>query len=327
MRKLLLSLLAVCALGCLSAVHGVDWGNIKVYAAWEVTTDFGTGDSGRSQSAYVAIGSEKYLGAPYPTPGAPGAINWLAVYVSSSKTNYPQVANRVSLDLSNPTNFSTEWLLWFSTESGKAANLTFRCLENQLPNPKQLALRFLASDGTETAITAVQADEEQVVAVASATTPHTLLATYEVPYVEGVEMIYSLAPGWNLVGIPFQSVSDAGTLFDYPVLAVGSVITQVASASELACGAAYWVYNTGSETVQVTLTGVAYTGRQEGTAFPELADGWNYVSPIGDCDKSTKTFKAATEMAGVQFEWGTVLQCFGVSQEVPSVGFGYMVKE
>lgn len=329
MRRLLLSLLFLFAFGVVSSVFGVDWGKITVYASWEVTTDFGTGDvSAHGRSVYVAIGSAKQVfpETGYPMP-PPGPANSLTLYVSSDAKHYTQVANRVSFDVSNPSSFETEWLVNFSTYSGMAANLTFKCLSNDLPNPEKLTLRLLAVEGDETKITAVTAGATQNVAVASADGPNTLMATYEVSFVEGVEYALSLAPGWNLAGIPFERVTDAGALFEHPVMAVGPSVVRVTAASELASGGSYWIYNGASETVTVTLTGSVNTAREE-TAFPALATGWNYVSPVGSYDTTAKAFRAATEMiSGLQFQWDATGQYFGEFEQLPALGRGYMVRE
>ena len=327
MRRLLLSLLFLFAFGVVSSVFGVDWGKITVYASWEITTDFG---GGQSQTAYIALGNAKFVEPEngYPPRGTPHAAddNLLAVYVFSDKKNYRQVSNTVKLDPSNPAGFDTDWLLNFTTKSGTAANVTFTCLTNEFPAPENLTLQLLTV-GNEAFPLPVLAGETTTVLVPSADDPNSVLANYSVPYVDGVKHRFTLEPGWNLTGIPFERVTDAGALFSYPVLAVGTAPTRVSAASELTSGRSYWVYNGTSEPVEVTLVGSVNTVREE-TAFPALSAGWNYVSPVGAYDTSTKSFRAATEkLSELQFHWDAAGQCFGEFEQEPSIAHGYMVRE
>ena len=143
--------------------------------------------------------------------------------------------------------------------------------------------------------------------------------------VEGVKCPLALAPGWNLVGVPFERVTDAGTLFDHLVLRVGRAVTRLSAGDTLEGGQAYWVYNSAAETVTVTLTGTARVGGE--TDFPALEPSWNYVSPVGCYNRDTGAFDEATTMREMQWRWEAAGQFFCGQQQVPSIGSGYMVKE
>lgn len=322
MRKLLLSLFAVCLFGIAPLVRGVDWGDVEIYASWEITTDFGTGDSGKSQSAYIAIGNKRRLVPEngYPLP-APGSFNSLTLYVFPEEKQYSRVANKVTLDLNKPSSFETEWLLNFTTQSGQPANVTFKCLSNQIPNLENLTLRLLTVGGAEKPIK-VQEGETTTVMVPSEDGPNTLMATYEVPLVDGVEYALNLAPGWNLVGIPLLEVTDDGGLFHHTVLYLDSVITRI---SELKQGAAYWVYNNANSVATVTLKGTAFIG-EKSTLADDLTAGWNYVSLAGTVtDATTKEFAPAESPSNPIWRWDASVQSF-VPDSVLELGVGYVIK-
>ncbi|MBO4620089.1 MAG: hypothetical protein J5654_08265 [Victivallales bacterium] len=318
MRKLLLSLLTafLCVASCV--VYAQNWGKVTVYASWELITDFGMG--GASRVAYMAIGDANQQWDPYP-PGTPdNASNILALEVGDK--NYKQVSNHVKIDLNSPASFETDWLLQFSTTTGVPAKVTIRCLSNQLPNPASLKLRLLAVDGSEVEITAVTAGSSQEVEVLSEAAPNTLMATYEVPLVNGVEYALNLAPGWNLVGIPLLEVTDDGGLLHHAVLHLNSVITHV---SELRQGAAYWVYNNANAVAIVTLKGTAYIGEKSALAN-DLTTGWNYVSLAGTVkDSTTKEFAPAESPSNQIWRWDASRQSF-VQDSVLELGAGYVIK-
>ena len=325
MRKLLLLLFTVFFCGGACIIHAQNWGKLTVYASWEISTDFGTGEN--TVVAYMAIADANQQWDPYPPSPPDNVINMLALAVGEK--NYKQVANHVNGNPSSPASFEKDWLLQFSTVTGLPAKLTFRCLSNQFPNPSSLKLQLLTVGEAVVNITAVtEGAVQEVESVPSEAAPNTLMATYEAPLVTGVEFALSLSPGWNLVGNPFESVTDVGTLFEHSVWKVSPVSScwvRVSDLAELLCGDAFWVY---SDTAQeVTLTGTAYTGRREGTAFPPLSGGWNYVSPIGDYDKVAGGFKPSMEIPGMQFHWNSDDEIFESFQQPPKIGRGYMVRE
>ena len=322
MRKLLLSLFAVCLFGIAPLVRGVNWGDVEIYASWEITTDFGTGDSGKSQSAYIAIGSKRRLEPENGyAPPAPGRFNSLTLYVFPEEKQYFQVVNKVTLDLNKPSSFETEWLLNFTTQSGQPANVTFKCLSNQIPNPENLTLKLLTVGGAEMLIK-VQEGETTTVMVPPEEGPNTLMATYDVPLVDGVEYALNLAPGWNLVGIPLLEITDDGGLLHHTVLHLDSVITHV---SELQQGAAYWVYNNANAATMVTLKGTAFIGEKSALAN-DLTAGWNFVSLAGTViDSITKEFAPAESPSNQIWRWDASVQSF-VQDSVLELGTGYVIK-
>ena len=328
MRKLLLLLLVVLFCGGAHLVCAQNWGKVTVYASWEISTDFGTG--GKTAVAYLAIADANQQWDPYPPSTPDNASNMLALEVGEK--NYMQVANHVRVGLNSPTSFETDWLLQFSTNTGAPAKVTIRCLSNQLPNPETLKLQLLTVGGAVVDITAVtEGAVQEVESVPSEAAPNTLMATYEAeePVMSGVQFALALAPGWNLVGNPFESVTDAGTLFDYSVMKAGanSCWIMVSDIAELSSGESFWVYNRFGVAKEVILTGNAYVGRHEGTALPSLSGGWNYVSPIGDYDKVAGNFKPSTEIPGTQFQWNPIGEIFESFRQSPELGRGYMVRE
>ena len=337
MRNLFFLLFVVCVLfGFKQGGYGVEWDG-KVYVSWEITSNF---DSAEPQTAYIAVASKRYQSDPYPDMGTPETTNWLAVVYSGKK--YAQVSNPVIFNVDNPTDFTTSWQLLFSTESGEPAKVTFKCLENKLPNPEQLTLRLQTAD-SEMIIDAVQEGSQQTLTVeSSASELKKMVATYQVAYQEGVQFLLSLEPDWNLIGIPFQSVAEEGTtLFTHTpkltVLRVDSAATQVDKVADLVCGRAYWVHNPTDGVVSVKLTGTVINGGN--TMFPTLSPGWNYISPIGHSNgKTPPGIKEATWDYGDdelgsedcdQWKWDETGQFFRVRRgsEPPAVGRGYMVKE
>lgn len=330
MRNLFFLLFVVCVLFGLKPVgYGVEWDG-EVYVSWEVTSNF---DSAEPQTAYIAVASKRYQSDPYPDMGTPDTTNWLAVVYSGTK--YAQVSNPVVFNVEKPTDFTTKWQLLFSTASGKSAKVTFKCLDSKLPNPEQLTLK-LQTGGSEILIDAVQAGSRQTLTVeSSASALKTLVATYQVAYQDDVHYMLSLEPGWNLIGIPFQRVTNAGVLFEkdsiahapkFTVLRVDPSVTWVNNANDLECGRAYWVHNPTNGVVPVTLTGVVRIGGE--TDFQDLSPtSWNYASPVGSYDSKKGGINEAKTPRDAQWKWDTTGQFFLEQQQPPAVGTGYMVKE
>ena len=328
MRKLLLSLCAGCFFACLDIVCGVDWGDsgLKpggVYVAWELSTDFGVG--GAKTYAYLAFANENYSNGGYPPDtGSPdGKYNDLSLLNLKDNKRYVTIANKVNAYLDS---FETDWLMYFNTQSGNPATVTFRCLVNNLPDNTNVSVRLLTVDDESFEITALTEGATCEVTLPPSTSPNSILAFYEIPQATGVEYALSLSPGWNLVGNPFLEVMDVGALFDYPVMRCGAPApTRVTAMAGLVSGASYWVFNPGSETQTVTLTGTARIGTE--TSFQNLTNGWNFASPVGCYNKNTGGFDAATEVRSVQWRWEAPGRLFEAVSTPPEVGVGYMVKE
>ncbi|MBR4124634.1 MAG: hypothetical protein IKR13_00385, partial [Victivallales bacterium] len=182
MRKFFLLLLTCFLVGgsSLALFADVNWGDITVYASWELSSDFGTGKE--SSSAYIAIGSKTYWDDQYPPLPPVSSSSYNALYVIEStegrSSNYLQEACCVNFDPAMPSAFEADWLFGFSTASEMPAEVTIRCLSNELPNPGQLALKLLTVNGSEKIIDAVLAGSSQTVTIDSSMSPNTLMATY-----------------------------------------------------------------------------------------------------------------------------------------------------
>ena len=332
MRKLLLLLLFIGGISSIRPVFAVDWGDSglnvigaprEVYIAWEASSQFGD-PSGEKQNAYFAFANTDYLFMQYPVSGAPDTkIDWNCMIMPDDGRfqYFRTIASKVNTYLSEVV---VDWLYYFTTKSGEAAEVTFRCIKNDLPANTTVTLKFIAVDGTETLIDCLNEDETFTISVTPSDVPNTIMAIYTIPQMADAEYALSLEPGWNLVGIPFLAVSDAGALFDCTVLRCAVSPVRVRNASELVSGASYWVFNPGSERRTVTLKGTARKGGE--TDFPALAAGWNYLGVVGAYNEGTKDFAPATSVHDYnQWRWIPGGAFFREEAAAPAVGVGYMV--
>ena len=331
MRKLIILSSAVFFLASGQWSFAVDWGDSglnkpaapsEIYIAWEISTTYGKSGVAPDH-AYFAFADKDYNFCPMPGGATPDLKQDQTYMVSlSDGVHWRTIANKVNVTLSQA---ETDWLFYFTTDSQQPAQVTFRCIVNNLPANTTVSVRLLTVDNQEFPITALTEGATCVVTVPPSPSPNSILAVYEIPQVEGAKHEFSLAPGWNLVGIPFLEVTDAGTLFDYPVMRCGDPApTQVTAVSELASGASYWVFNPGHETQTVTLTGTARKGTD--TSYPDFVPGWNFISPIGKYDTDINAFVPGTGYDVNQWSW-LPGSAFLKDDSVPQPGVGYMVKE
>ena len=93
----------------------------------------------------------------------------------------------------------------------------------------------------------------------------------------------TVAPGWNLVGIPLAKVDAAAEfLRDCLVFDPSNGNLRVTDVSMLAAGAAYWVYSGAMDAREYTVSGYASTSQK--SHLPELRSRWNFVCPVAQLD-------------------------------------------
>ncbi len=132
----------------------------------------------------------------------------------------------------------------------------------------------------------------------------------------------TLQPGWNLAGIPLETLESAGTLFDYLVLDPADGNVRVTAVAQLSGGRAYWVYNgTGAEKT-VALSGQAPLVTP--SHLPEMHSRWNFVSPIAKYDEEHETFSLC-DVDGLV--WDTETQSFQPVNGPATLGQGYIIQK
>ncbi len=133
---------------------------------------------------------------------------------------------------------------------------------------------------------------------------------------------YSLASGWNLIGIPFAQVLDATALFEAGgVFTASQPWTQLTLSSDLECGNAYWVFNQSSETVEAKVTGRASTHTT--TGFPDSSsDSWRSAAVVAQW-KEGQGFIAPAEAQTIT-RWNGLR--FERVSAVPDLGIGYFIR-
>ena len=130
----------------------------------------------------------------------------------------------------------------------------------------------------------------------------------------------TLRPGWNLVGIPLQTLDNAGTLLNHLVVDPANGNVRVTAAAQLSGGRAYWVYNATGAEAEVTLHGQAPLVTP--SHLPDLNAAWNFVSPIAQYDEEHDTFSLCN-VSG--FRWDTDIQAFQPVEGAATLGQGYAV--
>ena len=164
----------------------VDWGisglNLtgapsEIYIAWEVTTQYGD-SSADPEYSYFAFANKDYTYMPIPQWDTPDhyLIDRMAMCVPLSATKfdyYRTIANKVNVFLSQ---VETDWLFYFTTQSGEPAQVTFRCIVNSLPDNTNVSVKLLTVDNEEFPITALTEGATCVVTLPPSTSPNSILA-------------------------------------------------------------------------------------------------------------------------------------------------------
>lgn len=249
---------------------------------------------------------DDYIVVPLPTPD--GELESLRIRYQENTYSL------IGLKLYDPIVFSLSWEIEVLSTQKSSVPLQFSLLETgrKLPDGVSLTLSNASSvidltPGTQFEIA-----------------PGTWTFTAECALCPGVSIAYKLAPGWNLIGIPFQRVTDSGELFNYTVYRGTKPPVLVNDLEDLTAGTALWVYNSAAETAVVTLTGDALTERP--TIFGYLHPGWNAAALIGQYAEKTGTWQPAIEEKPNSWTWNNARSSLVLS-DGNVVGTGYFVNQ
>lgn len=243
------------ALGTVDTLY-MGWG-IAFEEPSDVGVTFGLGDQNIQTGWYL------------PQPSPDGGDYWIGLRV--------------------PSGYSTSTVTEITSLS-RAFNVTWN-LEVRTPDeaPRVFFITQYGDGALPETASAVLVDEEGVeLADLKTLTGPVILAPgqYRViarnePYAAGIKVTYKLQPGWNLVGVPFVKVDNAGGLFNHPVFTHAMV--RVNGSEELQYGQALWVQNKSAAEVSFVVTGEVPLAKstESYSRFPAFKDGWNFAGVHG----------------------------------------------
>ncbi len=251
------------------------------------------------------------------SPAAPPSGDYIALY--DGDNTYNSVTKKVS----SADEFYCVWNLKVQSD-GDAMELALEANDstNTFPAGDSATLILSGVGDADSAIQVNLLASTSFKLELSAGVHHFQIVARSVPLATGVTLDYTLAAGWNLIGIPFYHVEKADTLFSTcQVRDPGNHNRIINSPSQLKSGCAYWVYNPADTEKSVTLTGTAFAAGEP--ALPELTSRWSWTAVVGCYEKGWATSSVAP--IATTWTWNPTAKIFQPQTGNLKNGIGYMV--
>lgn len=318
--------LGLCGAGLPAGLDGVK----ELLVAWEITVSFPGSDS--SQVVYFGVASEEFTGESELPPGSPDQQDDRVAFqkgLLSYSTCVAKCRDFLSIDLS-----SYDLVLSRQADSGKCL-LSIRRIAGALPAGNTISLIAKTGDGTPIAVWN-DATESNAVTTSLPPGTYSIRVKSDKKYYDK-SFTVALSQGWNLVSLPFTSLTSAkvaGRNLPGDVMAflspdeLGGALRQVESLSELNDGTAFWIYSE-ADGAKLVASGRAPQGDSGDDSFfneERLRRVWNLLGIVAGVDDSTREFLQPTKNLpeGV-YTWNTASSLMVRATGFPEFGKGYFV--